>query len=67
MDGQEQCELSFLLKEAQPLELPYIPQLYSWVDWNNVGKVLAQGNTPGIEPESSGSQCIRYECFPMII
>ena len=44
------------------LELPHIPELYSWVDWSNVGKVLAQGNNnnkqhhPGIEPGSSGSQ-----------
>ena len=58
----EQCEESFLLKETQPLQLPHIPQLYSWVDWSNVGKALAQGNNNnkqdhlGIEPGSSGSQ-----------
>ena len=57
----EQCEGSFLLKGTRLLELPCIPQLYSWVDWSNVGKVLAQGNNNkkyylGIKPESSGSQ-----------
>ena len=55
-------EQVFLLKEAQLLELPHIPQLYSWVDRSIVGKALVQGNDnnkqhhPGIEPESSGSQ-----------
>ena len=56
----EQCEGSSLLKETQLLELPQTPQLYSLVDWSNVGKVLAQGNNkqhhPGIQPGSSGSQ-----------
>ena len=52
----------FLAQGNQPLVLPHIPQLYSWVDWSNVGKVLAQGNNNnkqhhlGIEPGSSGSQ-----------
>ena len=60
----EQCEESLLLKETQLLELLHIPQLYSWVDWSNVGKALAQGNNNnnnnqhhlGIEPGYSGSQ-----------
>ena len=57
----EQCEGSFLLKEKQLLDLSHISQLYSWIKWSNVGKVLAQGNNNkqhhlGIKPGSSGSE-----------
>ena len=50
------------------LELPHIPQLYSWVDWSNVDKVLSQGNNnnkqpyPGIKPGSSGSEANPNQC-----
>ena len=56
----EQCEESFLLKETT--RVASHSQLYSWVDWSNVGRALAQGNNNnkqhhlGIEPGSSGSQ-----------
>ena len=57
----EQCEGSFLLKETQLLDLSHIPQLYSWIKWSNVGKVLAQGSNNkqhhlGIKPGSSASE-----------
>ena len=42
----EQCEGSFLLKETTTtIELFHIPQLYSWVDWSNVGKVMLKETT----------------------
>ena len=54
-----QFDISFPIDYQVPIDVTVGtpgPHLYSWVDWSNVSKVLAQGNTNNTKVATAGNR-----------